>query len=290
MTYLRNFLLSIVLFIASVSWAFGQSADGVVRVLAIGNSFSEDAIEQYLHELGVAAGKEMVVGNLYIGGAPLSLHWDNVLGDKAAYRYRKTEVDGEKYSEENVSIRTALADEPWDYISVQQASPLSGRFEFYEKPLAGLFGYLKGATDGRASVIWHQTWAYAANSTHDGFAHYDRDQLTMYQAIMDASKQATEWVPIDLLVPAGTAIQNARTSFIGDNLTRDGYHLDLHIGRFIAACTWFEALFGEQAPVDKYRPEKVSPAEAEVARQAAHAAVNHPFTVTSLVEEPVGHN
>src|SRR5690606_11638220 len=91
-----------------------------------------------------------------------------------------------------------------------------------------------------------------------------------------------ELVPIDLLVPCGTAIQNARTSFIGDNLTRDGYHLDLYIGRFVAACTWFEALFGQQAPVAHYRPDSVSVAQAEVARQAAHAAVQRPFSVTGI--------
>lgn len=283
MMRVRHVLLSIVLVVTSFGIAIGQSADdGVVRVLAIGNSFSEDAIEQYLHELGVASGKKMVVGNLYIGGAPLSLHWDNVSDDRPAYRYRKTSLLGEKYEAQNISVRMALEDEEWDYVSVQQASPLSGRFDHYEKPLAALFGYIKGYTKGGAKIVWHQTWAYAADSEHEGFAHYDKNQLTMYHAIMDASKQATEWMPIDLLVPAGTAIQNARTSFIGDNLTRDGYHLDLHIGRFTAACTWFEALFGEQAPVSKYRPENVSEAEAEVARQAAHAAVAQPYTITLL--------
>lgn len=283
MMHIRHLFVTLFILIASASMVLGQAGDkGVLRVLAIGNSFSEDAIENYLHELSVAAGKEIIIGNLYIGGAPLSLHWDNVLEDKAAYRYRKTDADGTKHEASNTSIRVALADEEWDYISVQQASPLSGQFDHYKKPLAGLFGYIKGATDGRANIIFHQTWAYSADASHDGFAHYNRNQQTMYEAIMDASKQATEWVPIDLLIPAGTAIQNARTSFIGDNLTRDGYHLDLHIGRFTAACTWFEALFGERAPVDKFRPERVSAAQSKVAQQAAHAAVQQPYSVTDL--------
>lgn len=283
MANLRQFLFILFFLASSVGMALAQAADdSVLRVLAIGNSFSEDAIENYLHELGVAAGKEMVVGNLYIGGAPLSLHWQNILEDNNAYRYRKTDVDGNKQEASNTSIRAALGDEEWDYISVQQASPLSGQFDHYKTPLAGLFGYLKGATDGRAKIIFHQTWAYAADASHDGFAHYNRNQQTMYEAIMDASRQATQWVPIDLLVPAGTAIQNARTSFIGDNLTRDGYHLDLGIGRFTAACTWFEALFGELAPVDKFRPEGVSAAQAIIAQQAAHAAVQQPYAVTDL--------
>lgn len=287
--YTRHFLLSLYLFIASLSITLGQAGcDGVTRILAIGNSFSEDAIENYLHELGVAANKEMVVGNLYIGGASLSLHWENILSDSAAYRYRKIGVQGEKYEARKVSIRSVLVDEPWDYISVQQASSLSGQFDYYKTPLAALFGYLKGATDGRVKVIFHQTWAYAADASHAGFTYYDRDQLIMYGAIMEASRQAAKWVPIDLLVPAGTAIQNARTSFIGDNLTRDGYHLDFQIGRFTAACTWFEALFRERAPVEKFRPEHVSAAEAEVAKRAAQAAVARPYTITFLTGLAVG--
>ncbi len=30
-----------------------------------------------------------------------------------------------------------------------------------------------------------------------------------------------------MIIPTGTAIQNARTSFVGDHMNRDGYHLDL---------------------------------------------------------------
>lgn len=38
-----------------------------------------------------------------------------------------------------------------------------------------------------------------------------------------------------MIIPTGTAIQNARTSFVGDHMNRDGYHLDLKIGRYTAA-------------------------------------------------------
>jgi len=264
-----------------------QSQPDTLRVLAIGNSFSEDAVEQYLHELADAADKPMVIGNLYIGGAPLSLHWENAQGDKAAYRFRKIDVDGSKATHEHVSILAALHDEPWDYVSLQQASPLSGRFDSYIVPLPALYRYIDSVTAGDIKYIWHQTWAYAPTSTHEGFSNYNRDQQTMYRAIMEASAKAQKLVPIDLLIPCGTAIQNARTSFVGDDLTRDGFHLDLHIGRFIAACTWFESLYGKQAPVDRYRPEQVSEAAAEVARSAAHAAVRQPFSVTEVaVDEP----
>ena len=53
----------------------------------------------------------------------------------------------------------------------------------------------------------------------------------------------------------GTAIQNARTSFVGDHMNRDGYHLDLKIGRYTAACTWFEKIFERNVVGNPYYPE-----------------------------------
>jgi len=287
MKNVNRFLLFVCLWLTFSSQAWAQGQPDTLRVLAIGNSFSHDAVEQYLHELATAAGKTIIIGNMVIGGAPLSLHWDNVQGDKATYSYRKIGTDGVKVTRKEVSILMALHDEQWDYVSLQQASPLSGNADSYRVPLPALHQYIDSATAGKVKHIWHQTWAYAANSTHKGFANYNNDQQTMYQAIMAASANARELVRIDLLVPCGTAIQNARTSFIGDSLTRDGFHLDLHIGRFIAACTWFEALFGEQAPVNRYHPEGVSEAQAEVAQFAAHTAIQQPFSVTEMATVPL---
>lgn len=45
-----------------------------VRILAIGNSFSQDAVEQYLHELAEAEGISTIIGNMFIGGCSLERH------------------------------------------------------------------------------------------------------------------------------------------------------------------------------------------------------------------------
>lgn len=39
-----------------------------LRILSIGNSFSEDAVEQNLADLARADGRCAIIGNLYIGG------------------------------------------------------------------------------------------------------------------------------------------------------------------------------------------------------------------------------
>ncbi|SKB38601.1 protein of unknown function [Parapedobacter luteus] len=283
-------MLLLVMAVACSVHAWAMNAADTLRVLAIGNSFSEDAVEQYLYELAAAAGKPVVIGNMYIGGAPLSLHWENAQGDKDAYSYRKIDANGKKHTREQVSIRTALRDEPWDYVSLQQASPLSGRFDSYAQPIHALHRYIDSVSEGTVKYSWHQTWAYAPSSTHEGFAAYGKNQQTMYRAIMEASRKAQALIPFDLLIPSGTAIQNARMTFLGDDLTRDGYHLDLHIGRFIAACTWFEALFGQQAPVDRYRPEQVTQQEADVAGEAAHAAILQPFAVSAIAASTTSHS
>ena len=42
-----------------------------VKVLAIGNSFSEDAIEQHLSALARAEGLNVIICNMYIGGCSI---------------------------------------------------------------------------------------------------------------------------------------------------------------------------------------------------------------------------
>ncbi|MGE6218206.1 DUF4886 domain-containing protein [Nubsella zeaxanthinifaciens] len=258
------------------------SKDSVIKILAIGNSFSEDAVEQYLYGLAKAGGYKVIIGNLYIGGAPLELHLKNAQEDKDVYEYRKVGVDGKKDRYPKTSISKALADENWDYISFQQASPKSGLFDTYVEPLPPLFEYVKSrATNPKVKYIWHQTWAYAQNSTHNGFISYNKDQMRMYDGIVDASKRVMKLVPIDILVPSGTAIQNARTK-LGDVLCRDGYHLDLNVGRYTASCTWYEAIFKKSVIGNLYKPEKLSGADALTAQEAAHKAVKKPYSVSKL--------
>src|SRR5690606_6650917 len=80
------------------------------------------------------------------------------------------------------------------------------------------------------------------------------------------------------------AIQNARTSYIGDNFTRDGYHLDLNIGRYTASCAWFEILFEKSVIGNSFKPEALSDYQAELAQHAAHFAVLKPNEVTNMLD------
>lgn len=256
--------------------------DGKLCILAIGNSFSQDAVEQYLYELFEAAGIEAVIGNMYIGGCSLETHWSHAQSGAGAYAYRKV-VDGKKAERTNVPLATALADEKWDFVTLQQASGVSGVYSSYNPYLASLIAYVKGKVD--VPVWFHQTWAYMQESNHDAFPTYGSDQTTMYNAIMSAVQRAmSDNEELAGVIPSGTAIQNARTSFFGDTFNRDGYHLETTYGRYTAACTWFETFSGKSAVGNTYAPSTIDRTAAEIARHAAHAAVVKPYAVTVLTD------
>lgn len=259
--------------------------DGTIRVLAIGNSFSEDAIETHLYDLAKANGQKIIIGNLYIGGATLEQHVNNVKANAGAYSFRKIDAEGNKTTVANTSIATALASEKWTHISFQQESSNSGKFDTWSASLAELYNYVAPrAKNENVKFILHQTWAYAKNSTHAGFDNYNKDQMQMYTAIVDAVYKAKELVDIDMIIPAGTAIQNGRTSVVEDNFTRDGYHLSMPLGRYLAACTWYESLMGTNVIGNSYKPKGLSDFEVAIAQNAAHLALQKPNEVTPMTD------
>ena len=259
-------------------------SDGVLRILAIGNSFSQDAVEQYLYELFDAAGQKVIIGNLYIGGCSLERHWGNTSNGKTDYYYRKI-VDGVKNERANTSLLYGVQDEQWDIISLQQASGVSGQWDSYNPYLGNLIAWLReNAPKKDFRLAWHQTWAYASSSTHSAFPNYGSDQMTMYGAIVSCVRNALANNDFDILIPSGTAIQNGRTSYLGDSFNRDGYHLETTYGRYTAACTWFEAISGESVVGNTYAPSAVDSFQKEVAQNAAHRAVLNPYEVSPLTD------
>ena len=274
----KLFLLIVLAFAIGIQTTMART----IKILAIGNSFSEDAIEQYLHELADADGIETIIGNLFIGGCSLERHMQCVNGNLPDYRYRKIGVDGVTKETPKCVIARAIADEEWDYVSVQQASHFSGDYTTYQPYLSQLVAYVKAHTKKDVKIVFHQTWAYAKNSDHGGFKRYGNSQKQMYDAINGALKQVIKDIHPDVIVPSGTAIQNARTSSIGDNMNRDGYHLNLLYGRYTAACTWFQAIFKRSVVGNSYAPEGVTAEQKNIAQKAASAAVKHKFKVTQI--------
>lgn len=276
---MRRITAIIVALLTFFAAAQAQQKD-TLRILAIGNSFSQDSVEQYLWELFDAAGIPVIIGNMYIGGCTLERHFNNSVTDKPDYAYRKI-VSGEKTNRDNTTLSYALADEPWDYVSFQQASGVSGEYETYEPYLRALRAYVRRRVPATAQFMWHQTWAYSADADHNEFPRYGRDQMRMYKAIIVASKAAMKNHKFPIVIPSGTAIQNARKSPMGDVFNRDGYHLELTYGRYTAACTWFEAISGLSVVGNSYHPSSISDQTAAICQKASHSACRKPWKVTN---------
>jgi len=275
---MRKLFLAISLLLCCAA-AFAVQKD-TLRVLAIGNSFSQDAIEQNLYSLAAADGKVIIIGNMYIGGCSLEQHFKNSQSNAPAYEYRKI-VGGVRNNRPRMTLQRALADEKWDYVSFQQASHFSGKEETYEPYLTDLLKYVKERVPAGTKFLFHQTWAYESTSDHFAFPDYDRNQQKMYDMILACSKKACKDHNL-ILVPSGTAVQNLRGTFLGDNITRDGYHMDLNFGRYTIACTWYEVLFGKSPVGNAFVRQGLDEKTAQAAQKAAYAAVKNPWKVSKI--------
>ncbi len=245
-----------------------------IKILAIGNSFSTDCM-QYLYRILQTGGVEQIIlGNLYYGGCSLEQHLDFATNDSKVYTYYKNTSGG--WSTQNqYTAADAIADEEWDYISLQQTSKTCGLTSSYGATLTSLVDYVQQHAPN-AKLVWNMTWAYQQDSTHTSFPNYNNDQMTMYNMIIDCVNTCI--LPesrFDIVIPCMTSIQNARTSFLGDTLTRDGYHMDLYIGRYIAALTWYCALTGRSPETVSYNPStsQISDDMLAVARESVSNAI-----------------
>ncbi len=252
-----------------------------IKILAIGNSFSTDSME-YLYGIAKDGGvEEIVLGNLYYGGCSLAQHLNFAKNDSGEYKYYKN-TSGNWGVTNNYKMSDAINDEDWDYISLQQTSKTCGLVSSYGKTLTDLIDYVR-SKNSTAKLIWNMTWAYQQDSTHTSFPNYDKSQQKMYDMIIECVEKCIETEDrFELIIPCMTSIQNARTSFLGDTLTRDGYHLDTGIGRYIAGLTWYAAITG--APIDgiTYNPStsRINDDMLAVARESVKNAIATPKAVT----------
>ena len=249
-----------------------------IRILSVGNSFSVDAMKNHLYPMLKAAGCEDIrLGILYIGGASLDTHYDNIRLDRGKYEYYET-TDGNWTVTPEYKASAAFALTEWDYVTVQQVSGHSGRGVSYNN-LDALMDLIYPQI-GSAKVYWHMTWAYQQDSTHSDFANYNKDQSRMYKSIVRATTEKivgnADFVDY---FPSGTAIQNLRTSSLGDTLTADGYHLKDSYGDYTAAMTWFCKLTGKNAYSVAYRPAEIADHFDEIA-QSVNNAIATPLAVT----------
>ncbi|MBE5786575.1 MAG: DUF4886 domain-containing protein [Clostridiales bacterium] len=221
----------------------------MIRLLSIGNSFSEDA-QRYLHALSQAEGCEIYCVNMVIGGCSLKTHWEKVQCDAAEYYYilngKNVMVDGKALQ---TNLAQIIAVEKWDVVTLQQCSPDSGCYDTYQPYLNYMADYVRKHAPG-AKLMIQQTWAYEKDCDYySSFSKYQNDQQVMYESLKAAYNQASQAVDAPL-IRTGDMIQALRKKgpFLygqgGRSLCRDGFHLSLDYGRYAAAAIWYAQITG----------------------------------------------
>lgn len=251
-----------------------------VRILGIGNSFTLDLFDQHFVPICQGEGLNVIVGYPYQGGTTIREHVNYYLADSKEYDYRKW-VDGKltKTGEKTRTLKNALEDEPWDLVLIQSRGA-SDTYAAASDGMPELMQIVRENVD-TFQFCQHVTWADALCGDLMGCKTQDErtDSLLFWGA------RNYNRFGYDYLLPVGRAIQNARTTFLGDNLNRDCHHLNTAEGRYIAALTFYEILTGKSCIGTKYQPTGMTAYRAEVCQHAAHNAILSPLKTTDMSKE-----
>lgn len=268
--------------------------DGVLKILSIGNSFSEDSTK-YLYQIFQAYGYEKIeLGYMYIGSCTLKKHVQMAESNSGSYDYYYNPENFWR-SDTGETLLRGVTDQDWDIITMHAGVHEGGFAEtFDEGNLDKLVDYVNAnKTNPDCKLVYNLTWSLARDHGSDEFVNYwNRDSEAMYQGLVNTAKaKVATHSGIDFIIPTGTAIQNARSSYMGETMHYDGVHLS-NVGRLIAGYTWFSTITGEtldeQLKFTACGRDKLSSADRKVIAEAVNNAIKTPFeqTVSSYTKNP----
>ena len=264
---------------------------GRLRVLTIGNSFAEDAM-YYVPAIMESLGVDPATYSAYFAAhsAASLQHWCEVAesGETVELTYR----GGGRMAVEQGSLSEILAQD-WDVITLMQYSELSINYDTFNPWLRQLIDQIRQhCTNSNVTLAWRMAWSYNDIYVTD-YSNYERWSL-----IALATQIMSKYDGIDVIIPVGTTIQNARNTSLNSasQLTRDGWHLNAGIGRYLAACTVVQSLFApvygitvqnDHSQLDipdlssqDFLPEPVTDENRPLCHQCVINAVEQPFQIT----------
>ena len=275
-----------------------------IRLLTVGNSFSQNATRQ-LGNLVTNAGHVLIHQPIVVGGASMELHW----GRAAAFEKDPTSTNG-LYGKQ--SLKQHLVAQPWDFVTIQQASIKSHDAATYRPFAKQLHDYIKQHAP-KAEVLMHQTWAYRVDDPRFKVAApkagEPKTQAEMYEQLTRAYSTIAAELGIRRL-PVGDAFYLADTDekwgyrpdtkfdFTSNDenllpnqkhslhigwrwakgksgktaLGMDGHHANA-AGEYLGACVWFEVLYGESVVGNGFVTPGLDKAHARFLQETAHRAV-----------------
>ena len=233
-----------------------------MEILAIGNSFSQDAT-RYLHQIARAADVQLNVTNLYIGGCSLERHYRNMLSGERAYQL---ESNGVKTGFP-VSLEEALWNRKWDVVTIQQVSSQSIDPETYHPYIFTLTDMIREYAP-KAKLLLHETWFYEQESyrlTQElGFP----TEKAMLEKIQAAYSQIAREIGADGVIPSGTLFGKLREAGIA-KLHRDTFHASFGLGRYALGLLWYRYLTGNKVAENPFADpdEPISNEEYAIAKK-----------------------
>lgn len=267
-----------------------------LKILDIGNSFSEDAFS-YVPQL-LKSRVDITFGMLYYGGASLSQHNSFLTNESEVYDYEKCVGDGQWQTQSLKSIQYALADEEWDVIVIHEVTPQINTTTFPTNLNTFINNIL-------AHVSYPVKLAYnfvlvSDRALETSVTHYNQVAPIVHDVVLGES--CIRW-----LIPTATAAQNARTTTLqtlgadGNLMYSDG-HAQEGVPCYILACATAESILAEmgiQSSIfaNNVRPTQdwinanniphqngtsvgVSDANCRIAQMAALQAIKFPFVIT----------
>ncbi len=250
------FLLGFILLLKGVTPAFSQTEEQKkIRILAIGNSYSSDALMYVpfiLKNMGVSA--DIQIGILMQSSSSLKNHVDNFNDEAANYKFHLHNGGKSWSSSSKKTIQYALGNYEWDYVILQQSSSGAFKWSTYQPYLNQLINDVETFVNYPIKFGWYSTQSKPA--TANSGANYDDATITShYESIAENSERVINETACEFIVPVSTAIQNARTiadikalggysenakntSGLGYLTPKDGIHLQEGLPCQIAAYTF----------------------------------------------------
>lgn len=234
-----------------------------MKILSIGNSFSDDA-QRYLHEIAAAEGVEIETLNLCIGGCSLETHASHVKDGAKAYFFH---YNGDVENPELITLQEGIAMRDWDVVTVQQVSTLSFKEESFYPYAHEVIAYVREKLPN-AKIYVHQTWAYEHKCPRSYEITDGKGSEFMLDGLRGAYERLKSEIGADAIIPSGELMEMLRLNG-ASKIYRDTYHASYGLGRYAVGLLWYKLFTGKDVSDNSFSAldEEVSREDLEIARR-----------------------
>lgn len=257
-------VVQVLLFCLMVSALSVQGAveTNTVSVLAIGNSFSNNARSLLRKITESVPGCKVVIGSADIGGCYLEKH---------AKLIKDSETLGVK-PYRGKTLKELLTSREWDVVTIQQVSHKSFKWDSYQPYADEIVAYIK-TNAPTAEIVIHQTWAYAPNCKRlDGWNMKYED---MHAGVTNCYYKLSEYYGGMRILKSGEAMYESHKKNPDIDLwnKNDRFHANKN-GCYLTGCVWFGELFGISPEKVTWKPGGMSEDVAKKLRAAAASVID----------------